>query len=213
MPRDYKNRSSRAKPKPRAKPRGSRWPLLLGLVIGLGVALAVHMHHSDRLPLTPPAAQPAPSAPVAKPAKPEPTVAKPSVAEPPPEQRPRFEFYQILPEMEIVVPEEEPRPRRGQAEPAPEAPAQPDPLPRLTPGNRYMLQAGSFRNFSDADRLKAQLALVGVEASIQAAEVRPGETWHRVRIGPFTEQAELDRVNQRLESNGVQAILLRQGGG
>ena len=53
------------------------------------------------------------------------------------------------------------------------------------PAVRYYLQAGSFRRFEDADRVKAQLALLGVVAGVQRVTINGGETWHRVRVGSY----------------------------
>jgi len=127
---------------------------------------------------------------------------------------PRFEFYKLLPEQEVEVPRER-ETARGQEAPAdpPQggtAPATGDREP--APGGRYLLQAGSFRSHADADRLKASLALLGIEARIQQVELPGGETWHRVRIGPFSDRAEINRVRERLAQNEVETILLRAGG-
>ena len=70
------------------------------------------------------------------------------------------------------------------------------------PAVAYMLQAGSFRDFAQADKLKAQLALLGIEAKIEPAKI--GDTrWNRVRIGPVTSIARLDSIRQRLRQNKI----------
>ena len=68
---------------------------------------------------------------------------------------------------------------------------------------------GSSQRHADADRLKAQLALLGLEASIQTVEIRGGQTWHRVRVGPFTDRNEIATVRERLQANGIEAVLLK----
>jgi len=145
--------------------------------------------------------------------------------------RPRFEFYKLLSEMEVVVPDEpEEFTRRSRAEqPAPpppsvSAPAVTSPTPGTSsPGRpqpdagsgegepQYLVQAGSFRNQGDADRLKARLALMGVESEIQSVK-HGGETWHRVRIGPIASRSRVDDVRKRLEQEKVDSILLRVQG-
>ena len=77
---------------------------------------------------------------------------------------------------------------------------------------QYVVQAGSFRSHDDADRLKARLALMGVEAEIQSVTIDGGGTWHRVRIGPLPDRSRVDRVRQRLEQEQVDSILLRVQG-
>lgn len=116
-----------------------------------------------------------------------------------PEQPPsRFEFYSILPEREVLVPEQE----AGPEVPAGKA------APAKKPG-RYMLQAGSFRRYADADRRRARLALLGIESRIQVVKTAEGDTWHRVRIGPFDSLRELDVVRRRLNENDIDTLLVR----
>jgi cell division protein FtsN len=213
--RDYKN-SGRSASR-RGSSAGPAWgQLLIGLGLGLLVAVGVHLHHSGQVRVVLPSEQ------GARPAQP-PLVEAPAAGEPA-DNRPRFEFYKLLPEMEVVVPEAEQRRLRDQSPPpaastptpAPRSASPPAAAPSAPPsparaGTRYLLQAGAFQNFTDADRMKAQLALMGVEASIQSVELSGGETWHRVRVGPFSEAGEVNRVRQRLQSNGIEAILLSVG--
>lgn len=126
---------------------------------------------------------------------------------------PRFEFYKLLPEQEVEVPRRRETARDEGGSGSAEAPA-PDATAGRQPAadGRYLLQAGSFRSYEDADRLKASLALLGVEARIQEVELPGGEIWHRVRIGPFSDRDEINRVRERLARNNVEAILLRAGG-
>ena len=73
-------------------------------------------------------------------------------------------------------------------------------------GNKqYVLQAGSFNNKTDAEKLKASLALLGFEAHIQSVTVN-GTAWHRVRTGPYTHSNDLyDKIDQ-LQQNGIKAM-------
>ncbi|HEX5421299.1 MAG TPA: SPOR domain-containing protein [Gammaproteobacteria bacterium] len=110
-----------------------------------------------------------------------------------------FDFYKILPHYEVTVPRAE----------AGKQPALPAPAPVETPGP-YLLQAGSFRSFGEADRLKASLALLGIESQIEKARVGDDE-YHRVQIGPI---ANLDRLNQlrnQLRKAGIDALVMRAG--
>lgn len=111
----------------------------------------------------------------------------------------KFDFYDMLPKFEVVVPEKKEKavgPEGGTA-----------PIER--PGT-YVLQAGSYRNLPDADRVRAQLALQGIEAKIQKVTV-DSDTWHRVRIGPVTDLGELNRLRKRLAEAEVDAIVVRVG--
>lgn len=109
-------------------------------------------------------------------------------------KEPRFTFYTLLPEKEVIVPEGEVRTRKREEQ-----------LGRASKG-RYFVQAGSFRSFRDADRLKAQLALLGVEARVDRAQVR-GATWYRVRLGPFTSMTEVERIRTRLRRHRIDSVV------
>ena len=90
------------------------------------------------------------------------------------EKKNQYSFFTVLPEMEVVVPEQE---LRSQAAPAVNKSTGTD-------QDSYILQVGSFRNASDAEQMKAQLAFMGSIASVQVVTI-DDDTWHRVRIGPF----------------------------
>jgi len=74
----------------------------------------------------------------------------------------------------------------------------------------YVLQAGSYRNEADADRVRAQLALQGVNAKVQRVAVDT-DVWHRVRIGPISSLEELNRVRRQLRAAEVDALVIRVG--
>jgi len=118
--------------------------------------------------------------------------------------KPRFDFYTILPEMEVVVPREEPA-----VVPRP-APAPPQTV--LEGGDSYVLQVGSFRKHADADRLKARLALMGIEADIQKVTINNKDTYHRVRSGPYRNRSDLDRVRSQLSREGIDSIAIKLEG-
>jgi cell division protein FtsN len=110
------------------------------------------------------------------------------------ETKPKYDFYSVLPEMEVVVPDAE-------IEAQAQAPAAGD--------QRLLLQAGSFRNAADAEQLKAQLALLGLRAQVASVTINDA-IWHRVRVGPYASVRELDEAKRTLEANGIQAIALRE---
>ena len=191
--RDYKH-SGRKKQKP-ALP-GWVW-LLSGLAIGLFVALLVYLKDAP----TPETVTATPSISVSKGTQDTREVRKPDAEEIPPPPKPRFDFYTLLPELEVVVPEDEISGER--------TPESREAAPKvMTEGGRFILQAGSFRKFEEADRLKASLALLGVQAHIQKVEVND-DTWHRVRIGPIASLAEINDIRSRLKANDIDTMLLK----
>ncbi|MBT8063281.1 MAG: SPOR domain-containing protein [Gammaproteobacteria bacterium] len=106
----------------------------------------------------------------------------------------RYDFFTVLPEMEVVVPDQE---------------LSRDVSPDISgEAARYLLQVGSFRNPDDAEQMKARLALLGNVAAVQVVTVN-GETWHRVRIGPVEGARRADEVRRSLQDNGIETLILR----
>ena len=111
---------------------------------------------------------------------------------------PRYDFFTVLPEMEVVVPEQELAGQSregGLTEPA-EA------------SGSYILQAGSFRSPADAEQLKARLALRGAQANIATVTVDEVR-WHRVRIGPVQGARKADELRRMLRDNGIETLILK----
>ncbi|HXY76647.1 MAG TPA: SPOR domain-containing protein [Steroidobacteraceae bacterium] len=111
----------------------------------------------------------------------------------------QYDFYQMLPNFEVVVPEKDKDVRRD--------------LPAAAKIERpgvYVLQAGSYRNQADAERVRAQLALQGVTAIVQRVAV-DADVWHRVRIGPISDLDELNKVRRQLQAAEVDALVIRVG--
>ncbi len=113
------------------------------------------------------------------------------------DEKPRFDFYTILPGKEQSVTERQVRDSAKQA-------AKPG-----APKESYFLQVGSFQNPADADNLKARLALMGMEANVEPANVAGKGVWYRVRLGPYTRVDEINRVRQQLTQNGVDVSLVK----
>jgi cell division protein FtsN len=108
----------------------------------------------------------------------------------------RFEFYDILPLFEVIIPEEDP-----------EVAADLEAKAVDTPGT-YVLQAGSFTTLVDADRRRAQLALQGIESAIQRVTI-DDKTYHRVRIGPIDDLDELNMIRSRLRAAKIDVLIIR----
>jgi len=131
-----------------------------------------------------------------------------------PAASPSFDFYQVLPEIEQIIPDN----AEPESVPVPEAVVQTtEDTPTATePGAKksyYMLQAGSFARLGDADRLKAQLALEGLVSSIQKVSIQGRGDFYRVRLGPFEDAGSLKSANQRLAAIGIKALRLRISAG
>jgi cell division protein FtsN len=186
--RDYKPR--------RAAPGGfSGW---IGLIAGLGVGLAVAagVYIKDHRP-----DGPAPRLVKADRKKAHGTdPAGPDAGEPGAAEEPAksYDFYEMLPKFEVVVPEKD-KDVRPDIRPAPE-----------TRRGTYVLQAGSYKNFADADRIRAQLALQGIESKVQKVSV-DNDTWHRIRIGPISNLDDLNRMRQVLRKADVDVLVIRVG--
>jgi cell division septation protein DedD len=178
VPRDYKYRAQR---KPKKKPLPAWLWLLTGLLLGAFIFGLVWLRgqsqdagggwvgaQPDRLPQGP--------------------VSEKPTAEVPPPPKPRFDFYDLLPKMEVVVPDEEL-----------DAPPVPSPVsPAESSGpSRYLVQVGSFRAAEDADRLKAQLALLGFEARVVPARIDNRQMRYRVRLGPHVGKDAVNTVRRQ----------------
>jgi cell division protein FtsN len=121
--------------------------------------------------------------------------------------KPTFEFYTILPEMEVVIPDEE------IVTPQSDTPAKPLRESATAPApeqqHSYVLQMGSFRKHQDADRLKAKLALIGIEADIQKVSINNRDTYHRVRSGPYRTQSQLNTVRRLAKENNINSLVIK----
>jgi len=188
--RDYK-------PTPRGNAKKSGSPMLTGIVIGtfigLAIALAVAIFiKGSPSPfverIKPPAVNGSAQVAPAPAATADLNTEKPKSAE-----KARFDFYTILP---------------GTEEPATEKDIkQQDPASATK--SQYYLQAGAFQKEADADNLKAKMALMGIEASIQTADLPDKGVWHRVRVGPYDNVDDLNRVRSILTQNGITSSLVK----
>ncbi len=110
----------------------------------------------------------------------------------------QYDFFRVLPEQDHVVSTREI-----------EQASRTTPNTRLDDTASYQLQVGSFRSETDADALKANLVLLGVDVRVIPVNV-DGVTWHRVRVGPLSSAREANQIRQRLENNGYQTLVLRE---
>ena len=205
MARDYKRneRPSASSPKKGGHPMLAG--ILIGLFIGLAAAIGVAIYinkapnafvakakPADPVQVQPPADKSADALP-AKPDVPA-TEKSAKLAEKPEKQR--FEFYDILQGKEAPATEQEVKASAAQK-------------PGAKSKDNYFLQTGSFQTEAEADNLKAKLALLGVEAVIQTANIPEKGVWHRVRVGPYTDIEELNRARSTLSKGGIPASLIK----
>jgi len=173
----------------------------VGVLIGLLVALAIAFY-LNKTPVPFLAARPQKAEKEAPaPGKAPPIAGLPQGSSAPPAsgEKPKFDFYRILPGAEEPVTEKELRERsraaaRGQQEASKDV---------------YFIQAGSFQNPADADNQKARLAILGFESSVEPANLPDKGTWYRVRLGPYAKVEEINKVRQALAQNGIDASLVK----
>ena len=166
--------------------------LSLGLVVAIGVYLRVPVRPGAGVPAAQATAPPAAQRSAARAAE---RVAAASAPRETPAGN-RFDFYEILPQAEVVVSDETTR--------APGA----KPRPSQAPGS-YLLQAGSFSAAADADRLKANLALLGIESHVQRVTLDGDDVFNRVRIGPIGDIDAAKRTQRELREAGIDTLLMQ----
>ena len=171
----------------------------VGVLIGLAFALGIAFY-LNRTPIPFMTAKPKHAEKNGAAAKGPPIAGLPQggAAPAPVPEKPKFDFYRILPGAEEPVTEKELRERlrakSGQQEAAKDV---------------YFIQAGSFQNPADADNQKARLAILGFESSVEPANLPDKGTWYRVRMGPYAKLEEINKVRQALAQNGIDASLIK----
>ena len=190
MARDYKRQGSKGRRPARREETAAGWVWgLAGLAVGLAIAYGVHVFHVSKAPVAGPTpATAAARAPLAELEDDEDLV----------DESP-FDFYEILPDFTVEV-NDPPEPKAGSA---PNVASLPAPA-----GANYWLQAGSFRQHEDADRRRAQLALLGFTSVIQRVAV-DDQTWHRVRVGPYDDASELAAAQNQLAGNDIKTLRVK----
>lgn len=211
MAADYKARPPTSRSKRRSGRSCGFW-FTLGLVLG---GFGVGLYLMVRTPIQ----APVPGAVVAKA---EPAKAAPAAPT-------RFDFHDILPELEVVVsdnelakpdskkPEEKrpedkkPEEKKADAAKRPD-PAKPDPAkpaPSDSGGTTYMLQIASLRTAADAERFKAQLAMQGIQTKVQTVTVNGKDTYHRIQAGPYQGKQAVNDARSQLKAKGMDPIAIK----
>ncbi|NOR51128.1 MAG: hypothetical protein GQ470_00775 [Gammaproteobacteria bacterium] len=106
----------------------------------------------------------------------------------------KFDFYHILPEMEVEIPKDEIESGKKSD----------------TPPTQYFIQVGSFKNPADAESRRAELFLLNFAPSLQTVTIDGRQSWHRVRLGPFIDSRKLDLAQRRLQNNDIDFITLKE---
>jgi len=184
--RDYARKNTR-KPQKRGMPAWL-W-MLVGLLVGLFIAFLVYLQQQGDSPfkgLNLPSPKP-----VATDTR---AVKQPPIPKAPPKREGiNYDFYSILPEQEVVIPESELGKQTTTQEKA-----------------NYFLQVGSFKNDGDAQARIAELFLLNLQPTIQKVTVDGGNTWHRVRVGPYTDHRKLDQARRKLQDNGIDFFVIKE---
>jgi len=210
MSADYKARPTTPRSKRRSGKSCGFW-FIFGLTVG---GFGVGLYLMVRTPIQ----APAPGA----------AVAKTESAKSAPVAPTRFDFHDILPELEVVVSDnelakpdvkkpEEKRPedkkpdeKQAEAVKKPDA-AKPEPAKAAADsgGGNYMVQIASLRTAADAERFKAQLAMQGIQAKVQTVTVNGKDTYHRVQAGPFQGKQAVNEVRGQLKAKGMDTIAIK----
>jgi cell division protein FtsN len=147
---------------------------------------------------------------------------KPQGEQPP---KPKYDFYTLLPESEVILPPETKEPEAPAKAVTPEQAAKldeeralaalsgqvppPPPTVAKAPVTQFFLQAGSFRKQVEADKVRAQIILLGQDVRVERVTVRE-EPWFRVLVGPFTTHEQLNLAQKTLAGSGYKNLLLQQ---
>ncbi|GAB2780274.1 SPOR domain-containing protein [Halomonas shantousis] len=180
---------------------------VLGLVAGF--ALSQYLQQSAPAPIA--TVLPKPASQVSAPRNGE-TSARQENEAPEAPRMPTFEFYTLLPESEVVAPQVEayhatPRPaEKTTSAPADHKAAADTPAPAA---GRYMLQAASFKETADAERLAGRLRDFGLLAKITAVRTSDDQLWHRVQVGPYEDTREISRAQDLMTTQGIEPLLIK----
>lgn len=141
--------------------------------------------------------------------------------------KPKYDFYTLLPESEVILPPETAKPE----EPTPTPPVTPEEASKIdaaraeaalngqvppppptvakAPVTQFFLQAGSFRQKPEAEKVRAQIILLGQDVRVENVTVRD-EVWYRVLVGPYADRDQLGRAQKTLSASGYSNLLLQQ---
>ncbi|MDD1610358.1 MAG: SPOR domain-containing protein [Methylococcaceae bacterium] len=131
---------------------------------------------------------------ITKPVEPEKNTEPEKIKKPVEPKPTQFDFYTILPEKEVVVPEYEIKTRTREERVG------------IAKTTQYVMQAGSYNARKEAEQMQAKLSSMGIEAKIQTAKV-DNTIRYRVKMGPFAQIASVNTINARLKQSGIDVIV------
>jgi len=196
------------------------WPAWIWLGIGvlLGLTVSAVMLIKDWVPMLHKKNLPQPNPEATAPKESEQAVADDAGKKPAPPKK-TYDFYSVLPEMEVVIPDAElsakakaEQQRQQQALAQGQNAAQPAATPTSPTADatlHYFLQTGSYPDAKGADEAKAKLAMLGYIAKVQPITIN-GKTWNRVRVGPYASASEVETAKKTLADSGINAIALKE---
>jgi cell division protein FtsN len=190
-PRKRKSKSKRTAGRRKADKFQGWIGMLMGLTVGLIVAFFVYV--SDLKPPTQLKAKVEQQAQSAIDAvgdagdSIEAAVVKPAIT---------FDFYEMLPNLDVEVFEDKPRAATSK------------PVTKVTAPGIYILQAGSFINTDDANRRKAEIALLGIRTEIKRGTANNHDVY-RIYTDPMENPADVNRVSQQLRDAKIEILLKR----
>ena len=195
------------------------WPAWVWMGIGvlLGLTLSALVLIKDWAPMLRKKNLPQPNAEATAPKESETAVADEAAKKPAPPKK-TFDFYSVLPEMEVVIPDaelsakaraEQQRLQQAMAQSQAANTAAATPTPAAESGGRYVLLAGSYGDAKSADEAKAKLAMLGVVAKVQSITIN-GKVWNRVMVGPYASASDTESAKKALADNGVKAIPMKE---
>ncbi len=222
---DYRKNNRYNRPAPKS---GGvfKWMLITGLLIGL-VVFAVYLKGGGLKKLT--IRHAVLSHPIVTPQAITPTGLSPETVEKLEEQpdvnlspeaatelangeMPQFDFYTLLPEKEVVVPDHEiiTRTSEERVNLTATVPNKPSEASTVKSTTTYIMQAGSFKNLSDAEKMRVNLDSMGIESRVERAKV--GDVvWNRVKMGPYAQMSSVSTIRARLRQNGIEVIVTETG--
>jgi len=186
-----------------SRPAVPAW-IWLGVGVLLGLIVAMVFLGSDWAPMLRKKTGPQPNPEAVAPRE-----TDPPLVEAKDKPRKNYDFYSVLPEMEVVIPDAEIS-AKARAEAA-QTPAN-SATPPASADSRYLLQVGSYPSAKAADEVKAKLAILGFVAQVYPVTIN-GKTWNRVRLGPYASASDLETAKASLSDNGFNAIALKEEAG
>lgn len=216
LPKSHpRNRPSGATPQKKSSRRdipGWLW-LVAGLGGGMLIASLVSLatHRGDKVATQQEVVKPVEAEKV-KPV--EKAVEKPApVEDPKASEKPstKFDFYTLLPEQEVIEPNERPTPPPTPKADKNQKPAQQQPVVanEAAPGEEFILQAGSFKSAAEADRRRAQVQALGLPTRQESVSAG-GDTWYRVLVGPFPTRDTATQARDKLAGQSIDTIIVRK---